>query len=372
MDIKLAPRQRAVLGAVIERYVENAEPVGSSALASDANFRALAGNLSTATLRNELAELENLGLLMQPHTSAGRVPTDAGYRFYVNEMLRPRPLRSSERAQIRQQVNAPASSVEDALRDATGALSRLTGYAAVATLPTMARDTMRQVQISPIPPHRLLLVLLTGSGRVENRLFEVAPQDLQSCNVGRLNTIANFLNEQLGGRSLAQVRATSFEDVSQGLHEEGTLQLARRVWEQMRASLEELGDERLIVQGVVTLLDEPEFSDIEHARGVVRLFENSSALGDLLLAGTALDGQIGGGLHAIVIGSEHARHEARWNAGLTGTTVERFSFVGIAYAAGGEVLGTVGVMGPKRMKYSEAVSLVPALAARLQTALETL
>ncbi len=368
MDIQLAPRQRAVLGAVIERYVENAEPVGSSALAGDAKFRALAGNLSTATLRNELAELENLGLLMQPHTSAGRVPTDAGYRFYVNEMLRPRPLRSSERAQIRQQVNAPASSVEDALRAATGALSQLTGYAAVATLPTMARDTMRQVQISPIPPHRLLLVLLTGSGRVENRLFEVGPHDLQSANVGRLTTIANFLNEQLGGCSLAQVRATAFEDVSQGLHEESTLQLARRVWEQIRASLEELGDERLIVQGVVTLLDEPEFSEIEHARGVVRLFENSGALGDLL---AGLDVQ-GDGLHAIVIGSEHARHEARWNAGLTGTTVERFSFVGIAYAAGGEVLGTVGVMGPKRMKYAEAVSLVPALAARLQTALETL
>ena len=362
--MNLLPRQKAILAAVIERYVENAEPVGSSALASDGNFRAHFGTVSTATIRNELAELENLGLLMQPHTSAGRVPTDSGYRFYVNEMLHPRPLSSREKSQIRTQIAAPAQSIEEALRDATMALAHLTGYPALATLPNAGRDTMRQVQLSPIPPHRLLLVLLTQTGRVENRLFEVGPDGGQP-NATQLTTVVNFLNEQLRGRSVAQVRALSFDAVSAGLHDDSTLQLARRAWEQVRASAHDLGDERLVVQGVVTLLDEPEFSDIEHARAAMRWFENAETLSDLLNASA----QNETATHAIVIGREHARHDASL---AENRTIERLSFVGIAYGVGGEVLGTVGVMGPKRMKYADAVSLVPALAARLQISLESL
>jgi heat-inducible transcriptional repressor len=361
----LAPRQKALLGAVIERYVENAEPVGSAALAGDERFRALCGTISTATIRNDLAELESLGLVMQPHTSAGRVPTDAGYRFYVNEMLRPRPLRSRERAQIRT-IPASPSSIEDVLREATALLAQLTGYPAVATLPLAGRDTMRQVQIAPVPPHRLLLVLLTQSGRVENRLFEVGPEEMDARHIGRLNTVVNFLNEQLHGRSLSEVRTLGFEAVSSGLHDEATLALARRAWEQVRASVNDLGDERLVVQGVVTLLDEPEFSDIAHARSAMRLFDNGDALSDLLASHVNKETST----RAIVIGREHIGSEGDARVGVSG--VERLSFVGIAYGNGGEVLGAVGVMGPTRMKYAEAATLVPALAARLQTSLESL
>jgi heat-inducible transcriptional repressor len=376
--MNLLPRQKALLAAVIERYVENAEPVGSSVLARDPNFRAQFGTVSSATIRNELAELEDIGLLSQPHTSAGRVPTDAGYRFYVNEMMRPRPLKQVERAQIRSQISAPASSIEDALREATAALARLSGYPAVATLPTANRDTMRHVQINPLPPQRLILIMVTAAGRVEHRLFDVE-QDVPAT---RVNTVVNFLNEQLGGRPLSELRALRFEDVAGGLHEESTLQLARRAWEQLRASVADLGDERLVVQGVITLLDEPEFSDIQNARAAMRLFEDSAALGDLLRAnigwidapqsnqnGIQSTLQQSPTAQTIVIGREHAQ---RQKPGIEHSAVERFSFVGIAYGAGGEVLGTVGVMGPTRMKYADAVSLVPALAARLQASLESI
>jgi len=363
-EMTLGPRQKALLAAVIERYVENAEPVGSAALAGDERFRALCGSVSTATIRNDLADLEEAGLVMQPHTSAGRVPTDAGYRFYVNEMLRPRPLRSRERAQILA-IPASPSSIEDALREATALLAQLTGYPAVATLPSAGRDTMRQVQIAPVPPHRLLLVLLTQSGRVENRLFEVGPGEVDARHMNRLNTVVNFLNEQLHGRTLSEVRSLGFESVSSGLHEEGTLALARLAWEQVRASVSDLGDERLVVQGVVTLLDEPEFSDIAHARSAMRLFDNGDALSDLLASHVDKKSA-----RAIVIGREHMAGEGEARAEVPG--VERLSFVGIAYGHCGEVLGAVGVMGPTRMKYAEAATLVPALAARLQTSLDSL
>lgn len=357
--MNLQARQQALLAAVIERYVATAEPVGSASLANDPNFVARVGGVSSATVRNELADLEAAGLLAHPHTSAGRVPTDAGYRVYVNELLRPRPIRANERAHIKSQIATPASSVEDALRDACAALARLTGYPAVATLPSAGRDLVRHVQINSLPPRRLILALVTSAGRIEHRVFDVS-DDVPS---ERLAQAVNFLNLQLSGRTLAALRALSFDDISEGLHGVEVLNLARRAFEFVKQSAQELGDERVVVQGMITLLDEPEFSDIDQARAAMRLFEDETAMSDILRAPLQRDAGDATS-YAVVIGGEHHAVE--------NVAARRFSLVGIAYGVGGEVLGTVGVMGPTRMKYADAVSLVPALAARLQASLETL
>jgi heat-inducible transcriptional repressor len=355
----LKTRQKAILAAVIERYVASAEPVGSVALVSDARIVAQFGQLSSATIRNELAELEELGLLAHPHTSAGRVPTDAGYRVYVDEMLHPRPLMPAEQANLEAWISIPPASLEDALREATLALARLTGYPAVATLPGAKQDTMRRVQLNPVPPRRLILVLVTGAGRIDHRLFDVE----SDVPVKRLNTVVNFLNEQMGGRTLGALRGLRFEDVSQGLHEAETLNLARRAWELVRQSVSDVNDEQILVQGLITLLNEPEFSDIGQARAAMQLFDDQNALGDLLRASMPADRVASPTSHTVVIGHELPN---------INPAIERFSLVGVAYGTGGEILGTVGVMGPTRMKYADAVSLMPALAARLRFCLETL
>lgn len=364
-DMQLRSRQKLILAAVIERYVAGAEPVGSSALAKDKQFAAQCGQLSSATIRNELSELEELGLLRHPHTSAGRIPTDAGYRFYVDEMLRPRPLPPAERARLDAWISAPPASLEDALREATLALARLTGYPAVASLPAAKRDTMRQVQINPVPASRsggarLILVLVTGAGRIDHRLFEVE----NDVPVNRLNTVVNFLNEQLSGRSLGVVRALQFETVSKGLHDAETLNLARRAWDLVRQSVADAADEKIVVQGLITLLNEPEFSEINHARAAMQLFDDQETMSDLLRMSLPTDGIARPTTGTVVIGQElpYANHPA----------IERFSLVGVAYGAGGEILGTVGVMGPTRMKYADTVAIMPALAARLRLCLETL
>ena len=354
--MQLQPRQQALLAALIERYVETAEPVGSTALVVDAGFVSRAGTVSSATVRNELAELENLGLVAQPHTSAGRVPTDAGYRLYVAEMLRPRAVRPAERRSIERGIAAPASSVEDALREACVALARLTGYPAVATLPGNTRDTFRHVQINAMPPRRLILVLVTASGRVEHRLFEIddVPAD-------RLATVVNFLNQQLAGRTLSSLRTLQFEELSAGLHGAETVALARRAMEWVQSSIPESGGERIVVQGLVTLLDEPEFSEIHHARAAMQLFQDEAAVADLLLGQMEEYGR-NRMQTAIVVGREYGR----------AADSARFSLVGVAYGAGEETLGAVGVLGPTRMKYADAASLLPILAARLQNSLESL
>jgi heat-inducible transcriptional repressor len=360
--MQLSQRQLALLAAVIERYVATAEPVGSATLASDVALRLQVGSVSSATIRNEMAELEAAGLLSHPHTSAGRIPTDFGYRVYVDELLKPRSVWPAERAQIDARLTAP-SSVEDALREACTLLARLSGYPAVATLPEANRDSVRHVQINPLPPRRLMLALVTASGRIENRVFEVEGDIAPS----HLATAVNFLNRELSGLSLNALRVLAFEEISGGLHGAGEIELARRAFAFVQSSATDLGDEKIVVQGLVTLLDEPEFSQISQARAAMRLFDDAATLGELLrapLSQTLSERNAPLGGCAVVIGCEHTAQED--------SAARRFSLVGIAYGVGGEVLGTVGVMGPTRMKYADAAALVPALAARLQSSLDTL
>lgn len=349
----LKPRQAAILASVVERYVESAEPVGSGALASDPRLAAF-GTPSSATIRNELAELEELGFLSHPHTSAGRVPTDLGYRFYVSQMLRPRAVTRQERSQI-ELVAPPAASVEDAMREAMVVLARLTGYPAVASLPTASRDTLRMLQLNAVPPRRLVLVLVTTAGRIEHRLFEIG----EEVSPTKLQTVVNWLNDVLGGLSLAGARNLSFEEVSRGLHEASAIDLARRAWEIVRDSVADIADDKIVVQGLITLLDEPEFSDIGQARAALRVLEDEAAMGGVLRV-------VPEGAETVRIGRELPPLDASNEGG------PFFSFVGISYGVAGQNWGALGVLGPSRMRYVDALSLVPALARRLQATLETL
>ena len=350
-------RQKAILAAVIEKYVATAEPVGSGAIASDAALLAQFGALSPATVRSELAWLENEGLLQQPHTSAGRVPTDAGYRFYVSEMLRPRRISRAEASQL-QVVAPPAASVEDAMQQAMIVLARLTGYPAVASLPSALRDNVRMLQLNPVPPRRLVLVLVTGAGRIEHRLFEI-DDDVAPAT---LNTVVQFLNENLGEKSLADARSLDFESVSGGLHDAAAIGLAKRAWEMVRDSVADISDEKIVVQGLVTLLDEPEFAEIGPARAAMRLLDGGAGLTALLRSAQELplDGPLA---QSVRIGAQTTLFDAPQTRAL--------SFVGVSYGVAGESLGALGVLGPSRMRYADALAIVPALAARLQMTLES-
>ena len=352
-------RQKAILAAVIEKYVATAEPVGSSAIASDAALLAQFGALSPATVRHELAELEKEGFLQQPHTSAGRAPTDAGYRFYVREMIRPRRISRAEQSQL-EVVAPPAASVEDAMQEAMLVLAKLTGYPAVASLPSAVRDNVAMLQLNPVPPRRLVLVLVTAAGRIEHRLFEINDDVAPTT----LNAVVRFLNEQLGGQSLAGARGLNFESVSGGLHDAATIGLARRAWEMVRDSVADIADEKIVVQGLITLLDEPEFAEIGQARAAMRLLDGGASLGELLKSAQQwpLDWPLG---HGVRIGAEMCEIAADH------PNARVLSFVGVSYGVGGETLGALGVLGPARMRYADALTIVPALAARLQMTLES-
>lgn len=362
--MQLTERQRALLATVVERYVETAEAVGSAALAADTRLARRFGALSSATIRNDLAALEAAGLLAHLHTSAGRVPSHAGYRFYINEMMRPRQVRAAERARIDAAIDLPALSVEDILQQTTALLAQLTGYPAVASLPLAQRDAMRHVQINQIPPHRLILVLVTVAGRIEHRFLEIDGK----ANEASLKTVVDFLNQHLGGLSLLQLRTTTWEhlapEATRGLHGDGVLELTRAAWDAVHKAVAELDDERVVVQGMAALFDEPEFAEIENARAVLRIFDDDLQMGGLLRQAMEAPDEKPLSMQSIVIGGEwtDASHQA----------LQHLSFVGIRYGAENQVLGTVGVVGPTRMKYGEASALVLALAQRLQESLQSL
>jgi heat-inducible transcriptional repressor len=249
------------------------------------------------------------------------------------------------------------------LQDATQVIAQLTGYPALASMPAGSSDTMRHVQLNQLPPRRLILVLVTAAGRIEHRMLEVDG----TVPPARVNTVVNFLNHQFSGQSLSHVRNLRWEDASKNLHDMAAAQIAQRAWDSIKSAVGEIADEQVVVQGLLTLLDEPEFSEIERARSAMRLLQDASTLHALLRAASEGARAVGG---AVVIGSE--LRGLPFGFAIEGAALERFSFVGITYGAGNEVLGTVGVLGPTRMKYAEAVSLMPALAGRLQESLETL
>lgn len=362
--MQLTDRQRALLAAVVERYVETAEAVGSTALAADSRLARRFGALSSATIRNDLKRLESEGLLAHLHTSAGRVPTHAGYRFYINEMMKPRPVRAAEHARIDAAIDFPALSVEDLLQQTTALLVQLTGYPAVASLPAAKRDAMRHVQLNHIPPHRMILMLVTVAGRIEHRFFEVDGK----VNEASLRSVVNFLNQQLAGCSLLQLRASSWEQLdpaaTRGLHGSETLELARSAWDAVHKAVAELKDEGVVVQGMAALFDEPEFTEMKNARGVLQLFDDNLQMGGLLRQAMEAESDAPLTMQSIVIGGEwlDCSHQA----------MQHLSFVGIRYGADNQVLGTVGVVGPTRMKYGESSALVSALARRLQESLLSL
>jgi heat-inducible transcriptional repressor len=259
-----------------------------------------------------------------------------------------------EKSQI-ELVAPPAASVEDAMREAMFVLAKLTGYPAVASLPTASRDTLRMLQLNAVPPRRLVLVLVTTAGRIEHRLFEIGEEIAPTT----LQVVVNWLNETLGGLSLAGARDLSFEAVSKGLHDAPTIELARRAWEIVRDSVSDIADEKIVVQGLITLLDEPEFSDIGHARAALRVLEDETALGGVLR-------DVPENSEWVRIGRELPPLDLKGEGG------QFFSFVGVSYGVAGQSWGALGVLGPSRMRYGDALSLVPALARRLQATLETL
>ena len=335
---QLSPRAAQILAALVADYIDTGEPVGSARLTYVAGL-----HVSSATVRNILSELEDLGYLQQPHTSAGRIPTDRGYRFYVDQLLAaPRPLRggAAVEAQLRRDAGTPALA-DDVLAAVSLVLSRVSRLVAFALPLTDSQGILKEIEFVPLTSTKVLVVVVAEGGQISRKAVDVGEEvDPQA-----LRQAANYLNTEFAGMSLERIRLAVIER----LRHERTLAdaLRSRALRLAQSSLEEMPRRpRLFVDGAFSLLEEAgeDGVTIGTLRALLRMVEEKERLVRLL--NQYIDGP---GL-TIVIGQEHRAADLR-----------QFSLVAATYADGTR-RGTVGVIGPMRMQYSRTIAVVDGVA----------
>jgi heat-inducible transcriptional repressor len=330
---ELSARGRQVLYHCVTEYVATGEPVGSRTLAKKSGLA-----LSPASIRNVLADLEDLGYLRQPHASAGRVPTDRAFRLFIDALMHVRALTAEETATIRDTYSSlePGQNV---MRETGKLLSHLTGTAAVVLAPRAETLVLKQLRFLRTGTDEVLAVLLMKNGTVQNRFLRANVTDAE------IERIHNLLDDIVEGRTLGDVR----ELLARRLQSERVRhdELRKRAFELGGAAVHEaaLGAGDLVIEGQDRLFDQPEFGDAVHARQVVGALDAREKLVSLLdLAMQAKGGHV-------VVGEEVG--------GLGGGQI---AIVGAPYSAGGNASGTIGVIGPTRMDYPHVVPLVAATA----------
>jgi heat-inducible transcriptional repressor len=324
-------RAQAILRAVIEEYVTTATPVGSQALVE--RYRL---GVSSATVRNVLAELETAGLLSHPHTSAGRVPTDRGYRFYVESIVDQVPLPAVEQLMIRHQFGQVEFASEHWFRLAATTLASVTRAAGLATPAKPSAAHIRRIDLVAINERMASLILVLQEGSIKQALIsldEAADQD-------RLSQVAALLNERLAGRTAARAeeRLAALGD------EEPSAALARRIGGRIVRTLREYDAnviEELFSDGLLNVMAAPEFAQSDKLRRVFSALENRTYLGELVGTVAGMD-QV-----QVFIGQENSSAEMR-----------DVSLVLAPYGRPGRAVGVVGVLGPTRMSYPQAIGTV--------------
>jgi heat-inducible transcriptional repressor len=336
----LDPRARQLLRTLIARYIRDGEPVGSQTLARHAGL-----DVSPATIRNILGDLEDLGLLSSPHASAGRVPTPQGYRVFVDSLLQLRPLPETELARLRQELSAGAGT-QSLLGNASELLSAMSHFVGVVSAPRREAFAFRHIDFVPLDGRRVLAILVFADNDVQNRVL----QTRRVYDAAELERVANYLNQHFAGRPLSEVRATLLHELHAARNEMETL-LAHTVELAEQALVD--GDEDVVLAGQSRLLGVQDLSDLDRLRELFEAFARKREILQLLERTLRAPGV------RIFIGEE---------TGLA--SLEGMSLVTAPYGPPDRVLGVLGVIGPSRMAYDRVIPVVKAAADVLGAALK--
>ncbi len=325
----LDERKRKILRAIIDDYILTAEPVGSRTIARKYEL-----GISPATIRNEMADLELLGYLEQPHTSAGRIPSAKGYRFYVDCLLAPPKMSEREIAIIQNWYTAKVRRIEEVFQETTKILSRMTRNFSLVLASQFTQSTFRYLQFLPLDDHRVIVVIVTDTGFVENKVIEIPPgtslEELQRIAVGINNRLSGLTFDRIKGSLLTEIKK---DIISTPEMLEAALDVIQRILSGERNS-------KLYLGGTAQLFNQPEFRDVEKMRNLLSMLEEEKILCDILDIGDN-DGVI------VTIGEENKF-----------TGIQNCSMVQATYRVDGQVVGAVAILGPTRMEYGKIMAVL--------------
>ena len=329
-DVVLEERNKQILTSVINEYVLTAEPVGSRKLAKKYNI-----NLSSATIRNVMSDLEDLGLLHQPHTSAGRIPTEKALRFYVNSILKVKDLKLREKDRIRKRYQFSELETSDIIKQTSEVLSVLSHQMSIISAPKIIGTVLKHIEFIKISTNRILVIFVSQSGFVQNRIVE----DKEDISQDELDKYTNYLGDILVGISLEEVREKLDEEMQK---EKITYdQLLSKALQLSKKALAEELEPELYMGGKINLLESPEFSEVGRMKTLLQALEEKNLL--LTLLDKTMDAE---GVQ-IFIGSEVQLSD-----------MQTLSIITSPYRQGKNVVGALGIIGPTRMDYLKLIPIV--------------
>ncbi|MBV8117107.1 MAG: heat-inducible transcription repressor HrcA [Candidatus Eremiobacteraeota bacterium] len=339
----LDKRKAYILATVVYEYIATAEPVGSQTLTQKYHL-----GVSSATVRNEMAELEAGGYLVQPHTSSGRIPSDAGYRTYVDQLMEPEQLGSEDRRRIRDELHDASRQLDDIIDSTTRLLGRLSNNLAFVTKPHQEAQTFRHVQLIWLTPRTGVAIVVTSLGVAAQSLFELAA-DMRADDLTRFS---NALNARFANRSMREV---SDSDVRQVAEEIGAHEDLRGAVLTALQSARETVQPNIASAGAQNLLDQPEFQDLRKLRSILRIVEEQKTLYQIVA--DAMNSEA----PSVMIGHELGSEE-----------LADLSVVTVPYRFGQHALGMLSILGPRRMPYGRLVALASGTAESLSERLSDL
>lgn len=324
----LDERKQRILQAVIQDYISSAEPVGSRTLARKYDL-----GVSPATIRNEMADLEMLGYLEHIHTSSGRVPSSKGYRLYVDSLLPVQPMTEAEKAMIDKWYKSKVQQVDQVFQETAKLISKLTRNVSLVLAPQISKAAFRCMQFLPLDDHRVIAVLMTDAGFVENRIMEM-PEGAAFEDFQRM---AKVINDGLAGHTLGAMRDSSLKQIEAAIGDTG---LYNSAMELIDKALNSKRKERLYLGGTTEMMEQPEFHNVDKVKEILLMLEEDQLMKDILKS------HLGDGL-SVSIGRENEYQG-----------IQDCSIITATYHLDGELLGSMAVLGPTRMEYGRTMSLL--------------
>ncbi len=344
MTASLGKRKEQILRAVVVNYIKTAEPVGSRTVARSSPM-----GLSSATIRNEMADLEEMGYLLQPHTSAGRIPSQRGYRYYVDNLLDPDELSTDDELAISSSLSTEKMrEIEQIIVNSARVLSSATNQTSLIMGPQFKKSAFHQMRILPLDEKRGLVVLITDTGFIKNKVIDLQQQLSQA----ELQQVVSYLNQKLYGLTIDQVTSSLINELKRDLFRR--LEILEQAFILLEESLKEEKQIRVFLGGTTNILNQPEFKDVDKIRRMLNLFEQEPLLFKIL-EDTASDDDI-----VVKIGDENEFEDIRECTLITGT-----------YKIHDKTLGTVGVLGPTRMNYGHVINIMRRLVDHLNQSLSS-